>query len=89
MEVRTQSGSISKRAYQKHYEEDTQHADYELPSKTIVLNEKGIAYYENWDSHWNDKRSESYVMNKLMDRNFSVLPRFAEKVYGYGVKAEV
>lgn len=71
-----------------HFYIDGDHHDGHVSYEIKVLNERGITYYENWGSRWNDKRSEAYVIKKLMDRNFSVLPRFAEKVYGYGIKKE-
>lgn len=45
------------------------------------LTDAGVRYYTNWDENWSDKRSNNYVKNKLVNR-YSVLPRFAEKVYG-------
>ena len=45
------------------------------------LTDAGIRYFENWDESWDDKRSNSYIKDKLINR-YSVLPRFAEKVYG-------
>lgn len=45
------------------------------------ITNKGVAYLKNWESNWSDKRSEQYVHEKIMSR-YSVLPRFAEKVYG-------
>lgn len=45
------------------------------------ITDKGVAYLKNWEANWSDKRSEQYVHEKIMSR-YSVLPRFAEKVYG-------
>lgn len=45
------------------------------------LTDAGVNYYENWEYNWNDKRSNSYIKEKLVNK-YSVLPRYAEKVYG-------
>ena len=50
---------------------------YEIKEVT----DKGIQYLENWEDNWNDKRSEAYVHTQIFNR-YSILPRFAEKVYG-------
>lgn len=45
------------------------------------LTDKGINYLENWESNYNDKRTELYIHRQIFNR-YSRLPRFAEKVYG-------
>ena len=50
---------------------------YEIKKVT----DKGIAYLENWENNWNDKRTEQYIHDKIMEK-YSVLPNFAHKVYG-------
>lgn len=45
------------------------------------LTDKGINYLMNWKQNWNDKRTEQYVRDKLIQK-YSVLPHFAYKVYG-------
>lgn len=50
---------------------------YEIKEVT----DKGIEYFCNWESNWNDKRSEEYVHTQII-KKYSRLPRFAEKMYG-------
>ena len=46
-----------------------------------VVGDKGEEYLENWEYSWDDKRTKEYIHNQIHKR-YSVLPRFAEKVYG-------
>ena len=50
---------------------------YEIKKVT----EKGINYIDRWEYDWNDKRTEEYVHNKVMER-YSTLPHFAHTIYG-------
>lgn len=45
------------------------------------VTDRGIKYLENWEYDWDDKRTEEYVHDKIMER-YSTLPHFAYKVYG-------
>lgn len=45
------------------------------------ITKEGEDYLERWEDNWNDKRSESYVNNKVVDR-YSRHLNFAHKVYG-------
>ena len=52
-------------------------ATYEIKRITY----RGIDYLLNWQDNDNDKRTEEYIQNKIIDR-FSTLPHFAHMVYG-------
>lgn len=45
------------------------------------LTNKGVAYLENWENNYDDRRSERYIHNQIMAK-YSTLPHFANKVYG-------
>ena len=45
------------------------------------ITERGLAYYDNWENNWDDKRTEEYIHNQIMEK-YSTLPHFAHKVYG-------
>lgn len=47
-----------------------------------MLTCRGVEYYESWDYSWNDKRSHSYIGEKLMSSRYSRTPRYMEKLYG-------
>lgn len=64
------------------------HHDGTVSYEVKILTDKGMKYFENWEYDWGDKRTEQYVHNQIVKR-YSVLPRFAAKVYGYGVKVTV
>lgn len=61
------------------------HHDGTVSYEVKILTNKGIEYLENWEYNWDDKRTEQYVHNQIVKR-YSVLPHFAAKVYGYGMK---
>ena len=50
---------------------------YEIKKVT----EKGINYIDRWENDWNDKRTEEYIHDRVMER-YSTLPHFAHAVYG-------
>ena len=45
------------------------------------VTDAGVKYYDNWESSWDDDRSEQEVHKQIFER-YSTLPRFAENVYG-------
>lgn len=45
------------------------------------ITKKGEEYYSNWENSFSTKRSEEYVHEQIA-KKYSVIPRFAEKVYG-------
>ena len=74
--------------YWKFYDENghlyltCSHHDGSCHYEIKEVTDKGINYLENWESNWNDKRSEQYIHTQIFNR-YSRLPRFAERVYGY------
>ena len=50
---------------------------YEIKKMT----QQGIDYLDRWSWDWNDKRTEEYVHDKIMER-YSVLPHYAHLVFG-------
>ena len=45
------------------------------------VTEKGVEYLENWEYNFNDKRSEEYVHQKVVEK-YSRLPWYAAKEWG-------
>ena len=50
---------------------------YEIKKVT----DKGIDYIDRWENDWDDKRTEEYIHDRVMER-YSTLPHFAHTVYG-------
>lgn len=50
---------------------------YEIKKVT----DKGIDYIDRWKDNWNDKRTEEYIHDRVMEK-YSTLPHFAHTVYG-------
>ena len=57
------------------------HHDGSCEYEIKKLTDNGINYFDNWEYNWNDKRTEGYIGRKLVEK-YSVLPRFAERIYG-------
>lgn len=64
-----------------HFYIHCSHHDGSCSYEIKKLTDKGIEYYNNWEYDWDDKRTEEYIHNKLIER-YSTLPRYAEKVFG-------
>lgn len=64
-----------------HFYIECSHHDGTNHYEVKKVTAQGIKYLENRESYYNDKRSEQYVHDRIMER-YSTLPRFVQTVYG-------
>lgn len=64
-----------------HFHITCSHHDGTCHYEIKKLTDAGVRYLNNWEYSYEDSRSAGYVNRKIVER-YSVLPRYAEKVYG-------